>query len=169
MPGQGSRFWFSARLARRDAGTGRSRAPAESAEVALRRDHAGRRILVAEDEPVNAEIIDMVLQGIGLEVVQVQDGVAAVEAASAGGFDLVLMDMQMPRLDGVEATRRIRALGTDAARVPIVALTADVNEEDRQAALAAGMDDFVTKPFAPAVVYAALLRCFEARVRSAAA
>ena len=87
-----------------------------------------------------------------------QDGAEAVRAARAQSFDLVLMDLQMPVMDGLQATREIRALRGDWARVPIYALTAAASHEDQAAALAAGMDDFLTKPFMPEDLEAALAR-----------
>jgi PAS domain S-box-containing protein len=158
-PGKGSHFWFTARLSRRAGPVERVVAGPESAEDVLRRECAGHRVLVAEDEPINAEIIEMVLQAVGFDVCLVADGLAAVEEVATGRYGLVLMDMQMPRLDGLDATRRIRALATATRDVPIVAMTANAFAEDRDRCIAAGMDDFVTKPFAAAVLYEVLLRC----------
>ncbi len=123
---------------------------------------AGLRILVAEDNAVNQLLIDAMLRQLGHEPVLVDDGRAAVERARRGGWDLVLMDLQMPDLDGLGATRQIRALPDGAGRVPIVAMTANVRTEDRQACVDAGMDDFISKP-----VDMAVLRATLARVRSA--
>jgi CheY-like chemotaxis protein len=125
--------------------------PADAAEVA----HAPHElaILVAEDNEINALLAQALLARLGHRPTLVATGDAAVEAwraAQAGGprFDLVLMDLHMPGSDGLAATRRIRALEADhgAARTPIIALTANALEEDRQACLAAGMDGFLTKP-----------------------
>jgi len=104
------------------------------------------RVLVAEDNSVNQVLIRSLLSKLGHYLDVVGDGVEALRQVQAARYDLVLMDMQMPQMDGIEATRAIRALGTPAARVPIVAMTANVMSEDRAACQAAGMDDFVGKP-----------------------
>ncbi len=125
--------------------------PARSDSVASgRADAAGNslRILLAEDHPVNQKVAQIMLTKSGHTVEVVADGAQAVEAARSGGFDLILMDMQMPVLDGLEATRRIRAEEREQQRprVTIIAMTANAREEDRATCLAAGMDDFVSKP-----------------------
>jgi CheY-like chemotaxis protein/anti-sigma regulatory factor (Ser/Thr protein kinase) len=104
------------------------------------------RVLVAEDTRVNQEVIRGLLEYRGHHATVVPDGEEAVQAASEGGFDLILMDMQMPRLDGLGATRAIRALPGPQARVRIVALTANSFAHDRETCLAAGMDSFMAKP-----------------------
>jgi CheY-like chemotaxis protein len=103
-------------------------------------------VLVAEDHPVNRLLIDKLLQGLGVQATLVPDGGAAVAAVRDGAYDLVLMDVHMPGMDGLEATHAIRLLSDDAAAVPIVALTASALVQDRQRCLEAGMDDHLSKP-----------------------
>jgi signal transduction histidine kinase len=101
------------------------------------------RVLVAEDNPVNRLVADGLLRSLGIEATLVDDGQFAVDALHAGTFELVLMDLQMPRLDGLEATRRLRSEGVST---PIVALTAYASDDDRARCLEAGMTDYLTKP-----------------------
>jgi CheY-like chemotaxis protein len=109
----------------------------------------GLRVLMAEDNAVNALLARTLLERSGCVVTVVGDGAAAVEALSREAFDLAFLDLRMPVLDGMGAARQIRALSGPAARLPLIALTADAGEAERAAALAAGMDDFVTKPIHP--------------------
>lgn len=109
----------------------------------------GVRVLLAEDNPINALLARTLLTRSGAVVDVVHDGEEAVAAASAAPYDLVLLDIRMPRLDGVTAAQRIRAQGGPTAAAPVIALTADASEEDRARALGAGMDDFITKPIDP--------------------
>jgi PAS domain S-box-containing protein len=106
----------------------------------------GLQVLVAEDNPANRRVIGLILEKLGHHATFAEDGVRCVEAFSLAIYDLVLMDLHMPEMDGYEATRRIRASGRHGARVPIVALTADARATARDEAHAAGMDDFLTKP-----------------------
>ena len=106
----------------------------------------GLRVLVAEDNPINALLARTLLTRAGCVVTSAQDGEEAVMAASAASFDLILLDIRMPRLDGFEAAQRIRTGDGPSAAAPIVALTADAGEEERARAAKAGMDDFITKP-----------------------
>lgn len=107
---------------------------------------AGLRVLVAEDNPINALLARTLLTHAGCTVRLAQDGEEAVAAAASEVFDFVLLDIRMPRLDGIGAAQRIRSGGGPCARVPLVALTADAGEEERALAFRAGMDDFLTKP-----------------------
>ena len=116
------------------------------------------RILVAEDNDVNQILIDALLTRMGHVVHLVPNGQQAVEAVRHGDYDLVLMDLQMPGMDGMEATQAIRALDGARAAVPIIAMTANAFEEDRQACLAAGMDDYVAKPIDVAHLARAIAR-----------
>jgi len=106
----------------------------------------GLRVLLAEDNPINALLARTLLTKAGCSVTGVQDGEEAVAAASAGAFDLILLDIRMPRLDGFEAAERIRAGSGPSAAAPIIALTADAGDEERAHAAKSGMDDFITKP-----------------------
>lgn len=113
-------------------------------------DFTGRKLLLVEDNELNHEIATELLHELGFVVDSAWDGDEAVEkmrSAKTGDYDLVLMDIQMPRLDGFGATSQIRALGTEISRIPIVAMTANAFEEDRRAALDAGMNEHISKPF----------------------
>ncbi len=129
---------------------------ADSAENELRRRHAGQRVLLAEDNPVNQEIAHELLHSSGLVVEAADDGQRALELALSRHYDAILMDVQMPRMDGLAAARAIRE--RVGLRVPIIAMTANAFGEDRAACLAAGMNDHVAKPVSPEVLYATLLR-----------
>lgn len=158
-PGQGSTFWFTARLKKGTARTGATAMSSTAliaAEQRLKTFHTGKGILLVEDEIINREVTLGLLEDVGLYVDLAEDGVVAVEKMSHGGYDLILMDMQMPRLDGLAATQQIRAL-PDGAIIPILAMTANAFAEDRENCLAAGMDDFIAKPVNPEVLYASLL------------
>ncbi len=167
-PGRGSTFWFTARLpTAADVGDAAAADAAASASppTPTAADPAGRRVLVAEDNDINQMVIGELLRRMGYAHDVVATGRAAVDAAldassRGAGYDLVLMDCQMPELDGWAATAALRAAeaARPGRRLPVVALTANAIKGDRERCLAAGMDDYLTKPIDPAALAAALAR-----------
>ena len=168
-PGQGSTFWFEVPFAPA------TRAIVESAPTATARalPRLHGHVLLAEDNAVNEVVAGAMLESFGLRVSVAQNGRQALEAVAAQAFDVVLMDCQMPEMDGFEAARRIRRREAEkgvpaAARQTIVAVTANAIEGDRERCLAAGMDDYLSKPFSKADLHALLSRWLAAGKPAAA-
>ncbi|HZV53505.1 MAG TPA: response regulator [Rhodocyclaceae bacterium] len=153
--GVGTTFWFTAWL-KKGADSARPTEPSAAGAILLR-DYGGSRILLVDDAMTNCEVALQLLDDAGQAVDIAEDGVEAVELAGKNEYDLVLMDIQMPRMDGLEATRRIRMLPWGAT-VPILALTANAFSKDKEKCLAAGMNDFVAKPVYPEVLLATVLK-----------
>lgn len=158
---EGSTFWFEIPL---EVELSREAPVEQSIEIAPieeREQDKGVRVLVAEDNPVNQTVTCGFLQLRGLNADVVENGQEALEAVQARHYDFVLMDVQMPVMDGLKATRAIRKLDGPAARVPIIALTADAMAEDGDRCRAAGMDEFVAKPVSKDVLFEAIDRVLD--------
>src|SRR3989338_8074948 len=163
-PGQGSTFWFSVRLdktwwsCRAENKNGTDVPPAMLAAI------SGAHILLAENNLFNQQVATEFLENAGATVCVAQNGKEAIDLLSDDHFDCVLMDIQMPVLDGIEAARLIRA-NPALREMPVIAMTANVSGEDREHCLAAGMNDFIGKPFKPYTFYAVIAKCLAGRVR----
>ena len=155
--GQGSTFWATLRLKRGVNETpSANEQPTSTPKETLKKHFAGARILVAEDDPMSQEVACCLLNAAGLVAEVVGNGQLAVERARQGNYALILMDMQMPVQDGLEATRAIRQ-SPDMAAVPILAMTANAFDQDRERCREAGMDGHIGKPVDPGPLYASIL------------
>jgi signal transduction histidine kinase/ActR/RegA family two-component response regulator len=140
-PNEGSRFWFTIAVRASVAAPPRPMAPVPAAPAAT-----GFRLLLVEDNPINQKVACLMLHKLGYQVDLASNGLEALGAVASARYDLILMDCVMPEMDGFEATRRLRAGAGHAAEVPILAMTANAFADDRKACLAAGMNDFLSKP-----------------------
>jgi signal transduction histidine kinase/ActR/RegA family two-component response regulator len=156
-PGVGSTFWFTARLRKGAGVTITPPAPEENAETLIQKRVAGRRTLVVDDEFLNREIAKTLLEDIGLLVDTADDGGRAVVMAKQLAYAAIFMDVQMPNVNGLEATRQIREMPA-YRQTPIIAMTANAFAEDRARCFEAGMNDCLIKPFNPDELFATLLR-----------
>ena len=160
--GRGSTFWFTARIGRGQSQTPtRSSAVVVDAERQLRDRYTGSRILLAEDNAINLEVAVALLSSVGLVTDTAQNGRLAVKMARENDYDLILMDIQMPEVDGLEATRLIRSTIEPRAgnvTTPILAMTANVFKEDRLACMEAGMEDFIAKPVEPGNLFSTIIK-----------
>ncbi len=166
--GNGSTFWFTARLGK---ASNNAVPPAptfsqDSAETRLKAQFPGVRILLAEDEPINQEVSRGLLEDAGLKVDVADDGAIAVALTKQNRYALILMDMQMPNLNGVDATKAIRTL-PGYAETPILAMTANAFDEDRRICIDAGMNDYIGKPVEPDVLFETMLKWLGKRTQSA--
>ena len=163
-PGRGSTFWFEISLAVGAAPVPAADSRPPTAATELRARFAGAPLLLAEDEPINMEVALGLLEETGLRIDTVEDGAQALERARQDTYRVILMDVQMPVMTGIEATRAIREASMNR-ETPIVAMTANAFNEDRAACLAAGMNDHVGKPVDPETLYRCLLRWLAASAR----
>lgn len=163
-PGQGSTFWFVLPFKKREQGVVLPMPISATimAEQRLQAEYAGTRVLLAEDDPISQEISRGLLEEVGLVVDIAEDGQQALELAQRHRYALILMDMEMPVLDGVEATQAIRACSLNQT-IPILAMTANAFDKDREVCLAAGMKEHISKPVDPEKLYVALLGWLEER------
>ncbi|MFB0935296.1 MAG: PAS domain S-box protein [Propionivibrio sp.] len=164
-PGVGSTFWFTVRLKKtppHHASEPSTEIP--EAEALIRQHHRDRRILLVDDEPLNLEVIRCLLQDSGLIVDAAEDGVQAIDKVRQNAYSLILMDMQMPNLNGPDATRHIRLI-PGYEETPILAITANAFAEDKARCLDAGMNDFLVKPFNPDQLFASLFQWLDRHAR----
>jgi len=154
IAGVGSRFWFRLPLAESQSRSAVTETVATTNDISVR----GLRVLVAEDNVVNQKVVSALLKRLGCTATVVTDGAAAISAWRTEVFDVIVMDCQMPGLDGVDATQRIRGSGAERSDIPIIALTASALESHRDACLLAGMSDFLSKPVDPLRLEQALRR-----------
>ena len=141
--GEGSTFWFTAKLS---LGTEDTPAKSSSSDEALPREQNGGTILVVEDNRINQKVLSHQLINLGYAIEVAENGAEAIEKIKARRYDLIFMDVQMPVMDGFQATQQIRSLSEDSASIPIVAVTANAFQSEREKCFSIGMDDYLTKP-----------------------
>jgi PAS domain S-box-containing protein len=156
-PGVGSTFWFTAKLKKTAEIPVKQSATILDAETLIRHHYAGSRILVVDDEPINREVAQMQLEAVDLVVDTAEDGAEAIAKAQKTVYAAIFMDMQMPAVNGLEATQQIRRM-PGYRNTPIIAMTANVFAEDKARCIEAGMNDFLIKPFNPEALFAMLLK-----------
>jgi CheY-like chemotaxis protein len=157
-PGKGSTFWLTLRLVKSSELVQPAPAISEvSAYERLLNEYLGTRLLLAEDEPISQEVSRGLLEDAGLVVDLAEDGLQALDLAKQNSYALILMDMQMPHMNGIDATKAIRAL-PGYEQKPIVAITANAFDEDCRLCLRAGMNDHIAKPVDPDKLYEILLK-----------
>jgi len=142
-PGHGSRFWFTVQLS---LGTESPAAPPDTAPQRLPREQNGVTILVVEDNRINQKVLSHQLINLGYAIEVAENGEEAVAKVKSRRYDLIFMDVQMPVMDGFQATQEIRSLGEDSSSIPIIAVTANAFQSEREKCFSSGMDDYLTKP-----------------------
>jgi CheY-like chemotaxis protein len=166
VPGQGSIFWFTATLKRGVVlAKGLDSVPSANAELLLCQDFKGTRVLLAEDDFINRELALGLMADLNFQIDVALDGLIAVEMVQKNDYALVLMDMQMPHMGGLEATQKIRAM-PGRRLLPIIAMTANTFAEDRKRCFDAGMNDFIPKPINPDLLFEKMLHWLSASKKS---
>ncbi|WP_434516699.1 PAS domain S-box protein [Dechloromonas sp. ARDL1] len=170
VPGEGSMFWFVVPLKKRESGLPQpeTSCPDCSVEQHLRGQYAGLRVLLVEDEPITQEVARNLLEEVGLSVDTAENGRQALTLANCNEYALILMDMQMPVMNGIDAAGAIRADSLNR-ETPILAMTANAFDEDRRHCLDVGMNDHIAKPVDPEKLYETLLQWLEVGARKATA
>ena len=166
VEGKGSIFWFEIEMPLVEIATADQERDDTTITILpgqqFKSDQTGAqlRILVVDDVPANRFVVEKMLENLGYQVDIATTGVEAIDAVEARHYDLIFMDIQMPDMDGIEATRKIRSLDLAISTVPIVAITANTQDSDREACIKAGMNDFMAKPFVKKQLVALLERYF---------